>query len=52
MKKGRVIVFINMKERKVRGYTSHGIVFSGKNSESTKCELLRPPVDTPIGERV
>ena len=49
MKSGRVMVFTNIKERKVRGYPSKGIVFSAKNNEGTKIELLRPPKDTPVG---
>jgi tRNA-binding EMAP/Myf-like protein len=52
MKTGRIVVLTNVKERNVRGYNSQGIVFSAKNSEGTKIELLRPPKDAPIGERI
>ena len=49
---GRIVVLTNVKERKILGNNSQGIVFSAKNSEGTKIELLRPPKDAPIGERI
>ena len=48
----RVIVFANMKPRKLAGIMSEGMVLCAGNAEHTQVELMRPNKDTPIGERV
>ena len=48
----KIIVFANMKPRKLAGIMSEGMVLCGQNDTHTEVELMRPPNGTPIGERV
>lgn len=51
----RVLVLCNMKEKKLRGFSSHGMLLCGKATGQDgreKVELVNPPIDCPVGERV
>jgi len=47
----RLIVVCNLKEAKMMGFTSYGMVLAAK-SESGKVELVTPPESAVVGERV
>ena len=38
-----VVVFTNLKSKKLGGYPSHGMVLCASNSDRTSFELLKPP---------
>ena len=46
------MVLCNLKERKLVGFPSHGMVLCASNADHTNVKLVNPPVDAPIGERV
>lgn len=48
----KIIVFANMKPRKLAGIMSEGMVLCASNADHTQVELMRPSNDTPLGERV
>jgi len=48
----KIIVFANMKPRKLAGIMSEGMVLCGQNADHTVVELMRPHADSAIGERV
>ncbi|EPT32123.1 tRNA binding domain-containing protein [Toxoplasma gondii ME49] len=48
----KVIVLANMKPKNLRGFPSHGMLVCATSKDHSKCELMRPPPDTPIGERL
>lgn len=48
----KILVFANMKARKLAGVLSEGMVLCAGNEDHTKVEFVRPHNDTPIGERV
>lgn len=51
----KVLVLCNMKEKKLRGFPSHGMILCGKKDlpeGREKIELVRPMKDAKIGERV
>lgn len=48
----KVLVLCNLKERKLVGFPSHGMVLCASNADHTNVKLVNPPVDAPIGERV
>lgn len=48
----KIIVFANMKPRKLAGIMSEGMVLCAGNADRTTIELMRPSNDTPVGERV
>jgi aminoacyl tRNA synthase complex-interacting multifunctional protein 1 len=52
MLKGKCVVFANLKEKKLGGVPSHGMVMCADNTDHTKLEIIRPPEDAVIGERV
>jgi glutamyl-tRNA synthetase len=47
-----VLVLCNLKERKMVGFPSHGMVLCASNEDHTDVRLVNPPVDAKIGERV
>jgi glutamyl-tRNA synthetase len=47
-----VLVLCNLKERKLVGFASHGMVLCASNADHSEVRLVNPPVDARIGERV
>lgn len=47
----RVLVLANLKERKLVGFPSHGMVLCASNSDGM-VEFVEPPADAKIGERI
>ncbi|GAB4844078.1 hypothetical protein Ancab_014042 [Ancistrocladus abbreviatus] len=52
MQDRKVCVLCNLKPATMRGIKSHAMVLAASNSEHTKVELVEPPNDAPVGERV
>ena len=52
LKDRKVVIFTNMHPAKMCGVTSEAMLFAGSTEEPDVCELLDPPADAPIGERV
>ena len=52
MKDKKVLVVCNLKPQKMMGFKSAGMVLAAKSEDGTKVELIAPPEDAPIGERV
>lgn len=52
MTKGLVVVFANLKPRKLVDIMSNGMVMCASNADKTKIELIRPPEGSKVGERV
>lgn len=52
MQNRKVCVLCNLKPATMRGIKSHAMVLAASNSEHTKVELVEPPRDASIGERV
>jgi glutamyl-tRNA synthetase len=48
----KVLVLCNLKERKMVGFPSHGMVLCASNEDHSEVRLVNPPVDAKIGERV
>lgn len=46
------LVLCNLKQRKLVGFPSHGMVLCASNSDHTEVRLVAPPADAVIGERV
>lgn len=47
-----VLVLCNLKERKLVGFPSHGMVLCASNEDHTQVRIVNPPVDAKIGERI
>jgi len=47
-----VLVLCNLKERKMVGFPSHGMVLCASNEDHTSVRLVNPPVDAKVGERI
>lgn len=47
-----VLVLCNLKERKMLGFPSHGMVLCASNEDHSVVRLVNPPIDAQIGERV
>ena len=47
-----VLVLCNLKERKLAGFPSHGMVLCASNEDHTEVKLVSVPVEAKIGERV
>ena len=47
-----VLVLCNLKERKLVGFPSHGMVLCASNKDHTQVRFVSPPVDAKVGERV
>lgn len=52
MLEDKIIVFANMKPRKLAGIMSEGMVLCASNADHTVVELMRPHNESAIGERV
>ncbi|XP_010673414.2 probable methionine--tRNA ligase [Beta vulgaris subsp. vulgaris] len=52
MQNRKVCVLCNLKPATMRGIKSHAMVLAASDSEHTKVELVEPPKDAVIGERV
>jgi tRNA-binding EMAP/Myf-like protein len=48
----KVLVLANLKKRNLVGFPSHGMVLCASNADHTKVEVVVPPADTPLGERI
>ncbi len=48
----KVLVLCNLKERKLVGFPSHGMVLCSSNADHTDVRLVNPPIDAKVGERV
>ncbi|KAL7581749.1 hypothetical protein ACA910_022286 [Epithemia clementina (nom. ined.)] len=47
-----VLVLCNLKERKMVGFPSHGMVLCASNQDHSVVRLVSPPVEAKVGERV
>jgi len=47
-----VLVLCNLKERKLAGFPSHGMVLCASNEDHTEVKLVSVPVEAKVGERV
>mmetsp|Transcript_13862 Transcript_13862/g.19854 ORF Transcript_13862/g.19854 Transcript_13862/m.19854 type:complete len:853 (+) Transcript_13862:182-2740(+) len=52
LKERLVLVVCNLKAAKIVGFTSNGMVLAAKSTDGTKVELIDPPKDSVVGERV
>lgn len=48
----KVLVLCNLKERKMLGFPSHGMVLCASNKEHSDVKFVNPPIDAKVGERV
>lgn len=48
----KVLVVCNLKAAKIVGFNSNGMVLAAKSDDGSKVELVTPPADAKIGERV
>ena len=46
------LVLCNLKERKLVGFPSHGMVLCASNKDHTVVRLVNPPIDAKVGERI
>jgi tRNA-binding EMAP/Myf-like protein len=49
---GMCFVMANLKERKLGGFPSNGMVLCASDEDHTRFEVLRPPEGATVGERV
>ena len=49
---GLVVVAMNLKPKKVANFMSNGMVLCASGPNKSKIEIMRPPADAKIGERV
>jgi aminoacyl tRNA synthase complex-interacting multifunctional protein 1 len=47
-----VMVLCNLKKRNLVGFPSHGMVMCASNADHTSVEVMEPPADAKIGERI
>jgi aminoacyl tRNA synthase complex-interacting multifunctional protein 1 len=47
-----VLVLCNLKSRNLVGFPSHGMVLCASNADHTAVEIVSPPADSVLGERV
>ena len=52
MLSGFVIVFANLKPRKMADFSSNGMVMCASTEDKSVVELIRPPEGSKVGERV
>jgi glutamyl-tRNA synthetase len=48
----KVLVLCNLKERKMVGFPSHGMVLCASNNDHSEVKFVNPPIDAKVGERV
>jgi tRNA-binding EMAP/Myf-like protein len=49
---GLVVVFANLKPRKLAGFMSNGMVLCASTDDKSTIELVRPPEGSKVGERI
>ena len=49
---GQCVVFANLKERKLAGIGSEGMVMCAENDDHSEVQLMRPPVGSKVGDRI
>jgi len=49
---GLVVVAMNLKPKKVANFMSNGMVLCASGPNKSKIEIMRPPADAKLGERV
>jgi tRNA-binding EMAP/Myf-like protein len=47
-----VVVVCNLKEAKLQGFVSNGMVLAAKNKDTNVVELVTPPASAKVGERL
>lgn len=52
MTSGLVVVFANLKPRKLADFMSNGMVLCASNDDKSVIELIRPPEGSKVGERI
>ena len=52
MQNQKVLVVCNLKAAKIVGFTSNGMVLAAKSTDGKRVELISPPANALIGERV
>jgi len=52
MQDRKVLVVCNLKAAKIVGFSSNGMVLAAKSVDGKQVEIVSPPADAPIGERV
>jgi len=52
MQDRKVLVVCNLKAAKIVGFTSNGMVLAAKSDDGKQVEIVSPPADAPVGERV
>lgn len=52
MQNRKVLVVCNLRAAKMQGFESSGMVLAAKSEDGAKVELINPPDDAPVGERV
>ncbi|KAL3784425.1 hypothetical protein ACHAW5_006531 [Stephanodiscus triporus] len=52
MQDRKVLVVCNLKAAKIVGFNSNGMVLAAKSDDGKQVELVSPPADAPVGERV
>ena len=52
MTQGLVVVFANLKPRKLADFMSNGMVLCASTEDKSTIELIRPPEGSKVGERI
>jgi tRNA-binding EMAP/Myf-like protein len=52
MLSGLVVIYANLKPRKLGTFMSNGMVMAASNDDKSVVELLRPPEGSKVGERI
>jgi len=47
-----VMIWANLKQKKLGGVPSHGMVMCANNADHTVCQIVRPPSGAVVGERI
>jgi len=50
--KGLVCVLANLKPRKLAEFVSNGMILCASNADKSKIEILRPPENAKVGDRI
>jgi len=52
LKDGLIVVFANLKPRKLADFMSNGMIMCASNEAKDFFELMRPPAGSKVGERL
>jgi methionine--tRNA ligase beta chain len=52
MLKGEVLVWVNLKPRKLADIMSNGMIMCASNEDKSVVELIRPPAGSKVGDRI